>query len=460
MIRLMRSLLYFFIWQRTLAWTSAIGVGLLVLCLVVRPPAMPAVIAFCLVLAVGFPLTLAPIAFRHLISNRRFAFVPRLRLFCVAALLILVMAGSVSTSFISGQLASDVLDYPPAVPTQVLLIAFALISAYVLVSQWLITYSTGLIAAAVLPLPLIVIRMSSVEDGFVEAVLAHPWLLAGAGGIGWIWLFLTVCGPARHRPVAAPRWGASMSNDPGSQLHWQPDWGHVASSAGTLMRGCRDGVQSRLSSVLLALLVLPVALVAVLWLLGGAPFGGAGRSAFATGFFLHFSLFGVAAQSSMVFREWPARLRYLWLRRGGDRREAWRFLDRSLRRDIVLIGAGAAVVAIVFANLTSIDARYFVLYVAGCVILTAVSSYFGFLSRASGWLPVVDVMFIVFVILLFMGNVALLQSDNALNRLYSLLAALAVIAAVLRMLARRSVYRIDWCATRPVRRQRGRTNAA
>ncbi|HMB72199.1 MAG TPA: hypothetical protein VKQ06_01410, partial [Gammaproteobacteria bacterium] len=387
MMRLLSLFLYYFRWQRIMTWVSLAG-AIVMLLYFVFPPSIrtPALIAGG-GLALGFPLSFAGISFRQLISNRRFALVPRLRMFAAAALLLLTLAGALTVCAAAISLNAYSEAEVTLEPVAVTLLAFTLISAYVLISQWLVVYSMGLIGFVLLPL--VAIRVSFVSDPLFDPLTVEPLLLVVAVCTGWIWLFLAMRRPAVHRSLAAPHWGAALCSDPASPQQWHPDFGPVASPAGALMRGFRDGLRTRLAGVALGLLFFPVAMLGVLWILG-APLLDSESGRFPSAFFLLWSLFGIAAQSSMLFRNWPARLRYLWLRRAGDRAELWRFADRALLNDLTLVGVVASVIALAFMFITADDPRYLIAYVACCVALTALTSYFGFLSRASGWHSIVD----------------------------------------------------------------------
>lgn len=437
--------LYYFRCQRIMSWITAIGLILMLSSVLLQARTSIVVLALGATMAFGFPTMVAGIVFRQLIGNLRFIMVPGFRRAAAGGLFLLVIASTGMTLVVTEAIRSWSPDSVTFSDITIAALTFSLISGYVLMSQWLLIYSLGLFA--LIALPLIVLRASLVDSSILASLTGDFWLLFALALTGWIWLFVTMRGGERPSPVATFGSEIGSSGDPNNRPGWRPQFGPVATAAGTLVRGYRDGWQNRLTGILITVLAMPAGLLVVLWLLG-QPLDGR-RSA--AGFFLTWSLFGAAAQVPLSIREWPARLRFLWLRQAGDRRAAWQHLERALVRDIAIIAVVSVFVAMSFWILSEIDRTYLLLYVAGCVLLTAVTSYFGFLSRASGWPTGLDVFFGLFAVALCFVPLLLLEDDIA-NSAYEWLIPSALVAlAVIRMLARRAVLKIDWCVARPVR---------
>ena len=451
MIRALACCYYFFTWQRTMFWTTSIGVAVLLI-----SPFLPEPYGFAAIMAgtiVGFmfPLMFAGIAFRQLVSNRRFVMVPQLRSFAAAGLLLLALiCTGTAWLFFEASVALRVPE-PTFDPKQVTLIAFGYISAYILISQWLVTYALGFIGFVLAPL--LVIRLNFTEFSLASLLHTHPWLMAGAAVAGWILLFIQMRARSRPRSMAAPRWGSSTgpSSDPNYQPQWQPNFGEIATPEGTLMRGVRDGWLNRLSNVLTALLMYPALMIAVLWLIG-APLAEREQGNLGFSFFLIWSQFGTVMQCSMVMREWCARLRYQWLRRAGNRETAWRLLERALLGDLGLIAVVAAVIALLFLLLSDTMPAFLALYVLGCVLLTALSSYLAIFARARVWHPIVQPMIVMAIMLFCLFSFISNAQSETLANAYWLIPAALVLTVFLRVITRQQVMRIDWCAVRPPRR--------
>ena len=451
MNRTLALFLHYFRWQRTMVWGS--GIGLVLIALFVFLPQRfqaPAFIAGAGLLA-GFPLTFAGIAFRELISNRRFAIVPRLRFHAAIALLLLALLGTLLVYAAVLLINADPANDGQIDPRSTAVLAFSLISGYVLITQCIAVHAAGLFGFVLLPL--IVLRLSLNDTPLFERIVEAPPLAAAVAGAGWIWLLLVTWQAQTHAAVASPRWGSGYSEDPLGARPWYPDFGLPKTAAGTLMRGVRDNLQNRFFGVFLALVTLPIMMLGVVWLLG-VPLSGGGRTLSTTAAFLMWSLFGAASYASFQFREWPARLRLIWLRRGGDRAAAWRMLDEALLGDVLLSALIAAVIAVVAYSFGGGNGQFYALYAISCTVLCALSSYFSFVSRTRGWPALADVLFSVSLIFVLVFTIVAVRSDAALSPLYWTLTFLAALAVATRSLARRAVLKIDWCAVRPSMRRR------
>jgi hypothetical protein len=321
-----------------------------------------------------------------------------------------------------------------------------------LLSQWLVIYALGLIGFVVLPL--IGLRLFNSDSLVKTFALDAPWLLAAIAVLGWVWLIIAMRRGSVPKPVAPPVWGQNTAPDSGSesgQILWLPQWGRPASAVGTFLRGMPDGNANRVASLLMATLAFPVAIWLVLFLIGAPPPGNSQQQGFGIGFFLLWSVFGVTMQSSAINREWPARLRYLWLRAGIDRRAGWQLIERSLLSDMLIIAIIAASIALLFALFSSFEAMYLGLYVVGCVMITAMTTYVGFWTRAANWNELVQGLLMISPILLFFVSLGFFRNRDAPEALFWLIPILGLLTVLFRTLAKRRMARIDWCAVRPTR---------
>lgn len=450
MLRLLRTLYCYFAWQAMMRWTTLAGIVLFVLGLSLVPSRLtpPWVTMSCFVLgasfALGVPAFIAPFCYRTLISNRRLVIVPNMRRFAAASLLLLAIIVAVTSAAVAHRFA---LDGP--MQWHVALFAFAMVSTYFLLSQWLVTRTWGVLAFAfgflLFPRTVVVIDQSGVTSlapivGFVAAV-----------SLGWVWLLLASISRGAPKPFATfARVSMADLNESSARYLWVPQFGAVRSAGGTLMRGMRDGWPNRIVLALVSLLALPGTLFALLFLVGAPPNPNASGSL--APFFLYISIYGLLVQSIMLFSEWPARLRPLWLRIAGNRQAGWNLMERTLFEDTLLIAVISGTVAFAFLTVTSVSAMALVLYVAGCMLVTLLSAYCGFWLRAVGWNRFAQVLFVVgLTIVASVTLIFYLRSGVEPEIIARLCVTVAVGTMGFRWIARRRVMRIDWCNVRPMR---------
>jgi hypothetical protein len=189
----------------------------------------------------------------------------------------------------------------------------------------------------------------------------------------------------------------------------------------------------------------------------GAPLSGDGRNPFSAEMFLAFSLIAIVTLSEFTFGEWPARLRFLWLRVGGNRRDGWQRMESALLQDLVILGTTAAVVAILVGLFSSIDNQNLLLYVAGSVVWAVLGAYLSFWMRAANRHKLVHMLISVAMIFLSFAAILYFWDSELPIRIFWVLPILMAFAVLFRALAKRRVLTIDWCAVRPTRLRRQNT---
>jgi hypothetical protein len=448
MMRLLTCFAYYFRGQRILPWICGSGAILIALAIFVSGRAAAPLLALGIVFFAGFPILVGGLAFRQLIGNRRVAMVPDMRYFATGALFLLAVCGAALTGFA----ASSVVPGPSAL--HVSLLAFAAISLYLVVSQWVFSHRAG--ALAFILLPFIVLSLGIDNVPIVWEALLVPWAWVALAGLAWLWLAIAVAATALPRKLLVTGSAGSAWGGDAQGRGYSPSLGgptgdaRTGTSAGTLMRGRPDGWRDRWSGTLMIVLLLPVVMSAVFTLMG-VPFRSPETRQFGGEFFLLASFFGTCVFPAMIFAEWPIRLRLLWLRVAGDRAGLWRRLERGLWQELLLITANATVIAAAFLVWSDVQRELIWLYVSGAAMFSLTGSYLGFLTRTSGWHSSVQGLLQAFVMLAFLiGSASLWDSDDPLA-VFWLLPLLAILALIFRTLARARFLRMDWCAVRPQR---------
>ena len=446
MKRVIRVLFYYFRWQPMLRRVMLIGAVTLAAGLM-HGALLPLRIVGA-VFVVGFAVMFGGLAYRLLITNRRMLLVPGIRIRATVALFgLALVATAVAIVVGSGPWP----DGAPADPARIALLTFSCVSLFLVASQWLVTTPAGIIGFAVVPF--IVLRLSALSDPIVDERLTQAWLWLALAICGWAWLLVTAHRNARpRRPADAFAAGTAFAGGqwrvPAST--WLPQSGAAATAAGTILRGAPDGWRNRIVPMLMAMLAAPVAMV-IFVVAMESPRDGATRSFELGAFFLMLSFYGVCLFTSMFYAEWPARLRLLWLRTGGDRSVLWCRLERTLSEELGLVAAVVGTAGLAALLLTDVSRTLVLLYVACSVVASFVSGYLGFWIRASGWHVIAHVLALVTILVACFIVVGHLGRREPSLAVFNLLPGLVLLGLMLRSLVRRKFMRLDWCAIRPAR---------
>jgi hypothetical protein len=445
--RLLGCFAYFFRGLGILTWVSGIGAALLLLDLLLPGDTKGALTGVGAVFLAGFPILVGGLVYRMLIGNRRAAMVPGLRFFATGALFLLALSGAALAAFVGTQFENRHPD-----PWIVGQLAFAAISIYLLLTQWMVMRLATTMGFVVLPF---IILGLLVPDGAIAQSLFVPWAWLALAGLGWLWLAIAICRPGTPR-----RWMSAGRAGPGPASGSQPygiwprplpplDPSRFATAPGTLMRGRGDHWRDRLTGTLTIVLLIPGMLSAFVVLLGVLS-GNPERSRFGE-VYIGVSLAFVCILPKAIFGEWPARMRLLWVRVAGDRPALWQRLERSLLQEIMLIVAIHLPVLAGYLALYGAPRDLLYFWLAAAALGTLTSGYAGFLARISGWDFVEQAaLFLVIVVTFFLTGVALSNSAEPLT-VFLLLPLLLVLALSFRGLARSRFQRMDWCRVRPLR---------
>lgn len=388
------------------------------------------------------------VVFRQLVSNRRFSLLPAFRsLAVVALLLVAVIASLVGLGLML--LAPAELSRSIAINGALLL--FATASGFLLLQQILCTTRIGFVFQVVMFIALFNAPWRAPE--LVSVLLEPAPFMVLAALLGWVWLWLAVrnrsnlAGPNQFQRV--DNWGNQPANQWGGT--WSLNLGGRANPFGSLLRGNRDSLANRVG--MLGILQLGIPLI---WILissytiprrGSNPFVG-------PEVFLLVSYFGIVMILPTFVTEWPARLKLLWLRSGGERRDLWQLLERSLWNDIGIIALVAAVLAPLCLRYTSVQPALVIVYASGTIAAVAAACYIGFWFRArSNSLTIIYFAMNLAWMLLLVGVVTTYGALGA-YALFWFVVFYSAVALVFRTLARNRLLTIDWCAVRPNRRQR------
>lgn len=459
-MKLLACLRYYFIWQSTLAWVAIIGTSLIGIGVLLRAsPLGPSLAALGALFGLGFPIIVGCIAFRRLIGNPHLIMAPGVRVPATGALMALAAIGASGATLVllMAPEASRGLE-----PHHFWALAFGWLSLYLLLSQWLVTHFFGLFSFAIVPL--IVLRLAaSVEETLRSALV--DWRIALAVAVaGWAWLFLAarrkgiprgVANPARSNSRFAQAWARVGFGDRSSprQAFWLPRGGYPATAEGSLVRGTFDGLRNRIVMALQAVLLFPVSLM-ILFALIGVPFDDSERPAVLAGFYALLSFYGICMFASMVYAEWPVRLRLVWLRVGGDRKRFWRRLEGMLLGDLGLITVIAAMTGIGFRLGFGLSADLVLLYVAGSFVAGLFCAYLGCWIRVLGRGALLQSLLLIVIIVASLIALTYLRSRGSPGAIFYLLPTFLLLSLSLRAIVRRRFLRMDWCKIRPARLHR------
>lgn len=296
--------------------------------------------------------------FRQLVSNRRLELLPAFRDAAVAALFLLAIAGSAEAVIIAAAYSDD-----PTIASSInaALWGFALASGLLLLHQWSCTLRFGIFLQ--LFYLALLLRFAQSDDFRQWFTLVEPGPLALAASFGWFWLWLAL---RKQANIAAPSPAQAIENWDGSAnvsgiwgISWLPnvDIGGQGTPGGTLMRGANDSLVNRTAAAVFG--VAGIASVFLLWsfAVGNLDSERTGTSpvAMVADILMMVSLAAFALGAPIVVSEWPIRLRFLWLRSGGDRKSLWHKLDLTILRELVLIGTVTSFIALVCVRLAGVD---------------------------------------------------------------------------------------------------------
>jgi hypothetical protein len=340
---------------------------------------------------------------------------------------------------------------------KVFAITFALISLFLLVAQWACTLRRGMFVQLGL---IIVLLNGFVRDVDLTMLLAiegaRPlgWFVAAL--LGWMLLFLAlrrgvIAGPVPSQSIERMSGGNQKSFELGL---WQPSFGGAGEPDGSLMRGSNDSLGTRVWQAGIWVLFLS-SLMVTFGLLTRNPMLGA-RGPGITPLFVGASLMSVAVLAPLTLAEWPARLRFLWLRSDGDRGALWSRLERALLEQTVIVKAVAAAAATLLMAVADGDVGLLLAYVAGCAVALPFGGYLGFWlrGRALSFNVFGFVQMLIWTAAFWMAF--FLYRSHGVMGLVPLIAGIGVLGVLWRQLAQRQFRGVDWCAVRPVRQRDSR----
>jgi hypothetical protein len=387
-------------------------------------------------------------AFRQVVSDRRLSMLPRFRVHAVAALILVALAVGCAAGL------AAVFDPAPqdagsAVDTA--LIAFSLVSFFLLLNQWVATLRAGVL----LQLLLIVLAVPYMGgDVYESALVERAWAPTLAALLGWSWLLLAF---RKSAELKAPNPWLRIESTAGLNAGQRStaamfglgplNLGRPANPAGTLMRGGNDGWINRVGAALIW--VLGPALLWMLWTYAAVPAGWREPHADSIALILLASFIAIAAISPTRLVDWPTRLRYVWLRAPGNRDALWRMLERNIGEEVGVVTAITSAASIAISLATGTSVPFLVAYVAGASVAVLVGAYCVMAMRiggasvteislccAFGWSPV------IFMIVVIGPQPAVLGS---------VIVVLGGVALISRHFVRKQFIRIDWCAVKPTR---------
>lgn len=432
--------LAFFLWQRPLRWIVALGLVPLVLAVPAR--LIDTGLSFGLAIWGGLavllpPFLLAPVAFRGLIANLRLGLLPHFHFRAGLALLLM-------TLLFAAWLPLAALY--AGVPLHPLLFPRLFIGASLYAGLLQLILPSRHIVAIFSFLPFVIFLLLIRFGEVVVPLLFEPATVAAGLPLcaaGWTWGLITL-----HRSnVFRPVYQTASKDD---WLYMDFGWsnrrglGNMRSPAGTLLLGYPDGIGSRLLRMLNFTLVTPVVCVTFLYLIG--PGNEDSDNPILNNLpaaFLGFCLFS-ALTSTWNYGEMAARCRLLWLRLGSGRPEHWRVMEGTIRLNLALLYATAALVALLLWLFTALPAQYPLHFMALLISRSLFDVYFNLFVRVKNWSrPAAGLLGLLSAViaLLVTGFAIALHMPLLLVALEALQLVLAV---VFRGAALREFQCIDW----------------
>lgn len=448
MKRILVCFAYYFRGQRILRWVCGFGAILVALGLLASDRDAATLLALGSVFLAGFPILVGGLAYRQLVGNRRTALVPALRQFATGGLFLLALCGAALAGIVAAASGSA------QATGSVSQLAFAAISLYLIVSQWMIAHRRATLA--IVFLLFLILHLSLFGDPVFLQRLFVPWAWVAIASLSWLWLATTVSGKAQPlRWLGAAQVHVNAAKESAPSKIWPARYSGngivmMATAAGTLMRGSGDSWVNRFRGALLIVLLFPVTMAAFLTLVSLLPRNHETQAP-TDMLFLALSLVGVLCFPTAFFSEWPVRLRLLWLRAAGDRRALWRRLERTMLKEVLLIAAIVTCVACGYLLWSDVARELVYFYLSGAVLAALAGSYLGFCARICGWHPIGGGLAFLALILVLLTAGAVLQNSGIPFAIFGLLPALATLALGLRALACSRFRRMDWCKIRPIR---------
>jgi len=384
-------------------------------------------------------------AFRQLASNRVLSLAPGFRTSAVSAMLLFVACAGL---IVFAMAAAFGMSLAAAVAAG--LTVFSLVGGYFLLWQWLCTFRAGTLLHFGLIIVAIWLLIS--RPAFLDAWLASHTLLALATLLGWVWLYVVVRRPGIRRPLP----GAGMEAWSGRNIQpISPDLGGLSrigpgsAPAESMMRGMPASIVYRVAGVA-CMFAIPAALGGLVLPQVRRAFT-AGADGGQAGFVMAASFMIVAILIPLAVAEWPVRLRYVWLRSAGDRARMWHAMERSLLEDVLIIAGIATLTAIALRVLSGAETPTLVAYVVDCAVATLLSAYFAFSRRARGDSGMKLYFLLALIWIVTLNVFVSLSEPFGPQAFYWPLPVAAALVLRYRLLARRRLLQMDWCAVKPLR---------
>lgn len=436
---LLALLRYYLVASSLMAWLAGVGAVLVLAGSLIPGKLGAALMMVGSVLAVLGPVMAGGFEFRRLLASSRIALLPGARPQAVLALAVLAALASLV-------LWLGVLRLPQVEPLRLLPLFFVGISAWLLATQWLASFRAGMLV-----LPVSIMMFPQARQAFPEAALpglATAWALALATVLAWLllWRGTGRLGRARALKLLPPQ-----GNSEERQRAAPPAWLRgqtVSKGADFLLLGGSDGLWARLRVHATLVFGFPLAFGLMMALLNPAS-SVTSEIQEDPQLLLVATGYGMLSMG-MLSHDWPARMRMLWLRLGGERAALYPRLERALLRDAALNAACGLGVAVAVWGLTPLPGAQALAYLAIWTV-TALWMVYGNL-----WLRLKGLHWFVHT-LFALGTLAILGTaigrvvwaDEPLS-LTLVLAAQAASTVWLRGDARRRFARIDWCRMRPL----------
>jgi hypothetical protein len=399
------------------------------------------IVALCAALGLMIPCIVAMGQFRFLIASRRITLLPNAQLKAALALLLITLLATLYLYLLYSLFDAQEAHSPPL---QIALHAFFWFSLIVLGGQWLTTVTCRMSPSFRSVYWLLFYPMVKLLS-WLPSTLTDTTLLLPASLLLWLVALAVFTKPHTYKPMVP--WtptGADSSDDTRARSNEFPGFPvftgflrRSRSAGGTLLLGYPDAWTSRFVAQAQIVVLWPGLFNLLMYWIGTVSNDGAFRSdRFIMGFLMFSYFFSMG--SAFTHINLIARARLLWLKAAGSRAELWRFMERQLLSNFMILSLLLSLLwLLIKTNHTAADTLHAFERLPQVLAAYLCMTYYLLAARAGSWPEVALVLPAIATL-----NV-LIPPQSLSERTLSILLILTL-ALLFRWLAKRYVLRLDW----------------